>query len=72
MMSIHTRKAREKAASMGAFAGEDVAEDLWELPKRELIEIALWLSSEGMADDVVGAVARVLNKRHTLKRNGII
>lgn len=68
-MSIHTWRAREKAAAMGAFAGDDSAAPLWELSKRELIEIALRLT---MTEEPAEAVKRVQEEHRCLKDNGII
>ena len=38
-MSIHTDKARRKARDMGAWAGAANAKELWNLSKRELVEV---------------------------------
>lgn len=72
-MSIHIWKAQEKAARMGAYAGNTEAAELWSLSKRELIEIALRLG-EICADDfsVDGAIARVKEEHRILREQGII
>jgi len=57
---------------MGAFAGADAAAPLWEYSKRELVELALRLTQEGMAADIPGAVARVQDEHRTLKQSNII
>lgn len=69
MASIHVWKAMQKAADKGGFAGDDTTLPIWELPKRELVEIALRLT---MAENVSDAVQRVWDERHALKANGII
>lgn len=73
-MSIHTWKSIEKAREKGAFAGEDLAVPLWNLSKRELIEIALRLGglTAGNPDDLAAAVDAVNNEHATLRRAGII
>ncbi|WP_141247096.1 hypothetical protein [Mesorhizobium sp. WSM3866] len=72
-MSIHTWKARDKAARMGGYAGRDSAAPLWEMSKRELIEIATRLgeicSDEGGADN---GIARAIEEHGILKQNAII
>jgi len=73
MASIHAHRAMEKAASLGGYAGDPDAGDLWELPKRELIEIALRLG-ELCSDDggFEGALERVREERRALRANGIL
>jgi hypothetical protein len=72
-MSIHTWKAREKAARMGGYAGSPAAAPLWELSKRELVEIAARLgeicSDEGGEE---GGIARAIEEHGILKANGIV
>lgn len=68
-MSIHTGRAIAKARSMGGFAGEDCAAPLWDLPKRELIEIALRLT---MAEDAEMAFIQVISEHACLRANRII
>ena len=41
MVSIHVHKAIDKANKLGALAGAPETFHLWELPKREILEIAL-------------------------------
>lgn len=72
-MSIHTWKAREKAARMGGYAGRVEAAPLWEMSKRELVEIAARLgeicADEGGAEN---GIARAIEERRILKDNGIV
>ena len=72
-MSIHKWKAMNKAASLGAYGGESEAKPVWDLPKRELVEIALRLG-ERCGDDfsVEGAVNCVMEERRILKQNKLI
>jgi hypothetical protein len=73
MMSIHTWKAREKAARMGGYAGHEDAAPLWEMSKRELVEIAIRLGE--ICSDEAGAengIARAIEEHRILKENGII
>ncbi|MEL7281328.1 MAG: hypothetical protein AAGK79_13290 [Pseudomonadota bacterium] len=68
-MSVHVQRAQDKAALMGAFAGDPETFDLWEMSKRELVEIALRLTME---DGVDQAAARVREERRVLKQADII
>ena len=45
MPSIHICKAQEKARRLGAWAGIKEAAPLWELSKRELVELAARLGA---------------------------
>lgn len=72
-MSVHTDNAIRKARSMGAYAGNSAAADVWELSKRELVEIALRLAvSSGAADNPLCAAARVRDECEILRGQGII
>ena len=48
-LSIHQSKARALAASKGAWAGT-CPEDLWKLPRRELLEILLRVAASAAGD----------------------
>jgi hypothetical protein len=72
-MSLHTWKARDKAARMGGYAGRDEAAPLWALSKRELVEIAARLGE--LCSDAGGAengIARTIEEHRILKANGIV
>lgn len=69
MPSIHSWKSINKAQLAGGFAGEDAARALWDLPKRELIEVALRLT---MAENAPDAVRQFEDERQCLKANKII
>ena len=75
MPSIHQWKAIEKANLMGAYAGNPEAVPLWDMSKRELVEIAIRLG-EMTADcdspSVEDAIHRVKEEHRTLKGCGII
>lgn len=73
MSSLHVWKAREKASRMGGYAGRDDAAPLWDLSKRELVEIAARLG-ELCAEEVSAenGIARALEERDILRANGII
>ena len=55
-MSIHTDAGMRKAQSLGGFAGKEENRDLWRLPKRELIELALRFCALATANDADGAL----------------
>jgi hypothetical protein len=74
-MSIHTWKAINKAARMGGYAANRDAEDLWNLSKRELLEIALRLGelcTEDGEGGIDNAIKRVREESVVLRANGII
>lgn len=73
MASIHIWNSMAKAADKGGYAGNPETLPLWELSKRELVEIALRLG-EISGDDfsLEGALARVEEERVALVANGII
>ena len=56
MSSLHVWKARKKAESMGAYAGEECAARLWDLSKRELVELALRLTMRESPEEAMAAV----------------
>jgi hypothetical protein len=66
----------EIAASKGGAAGQSQHEPLWELSKRELVEIALHLATVAVGDE--GALtdgrahARIREELQALKANGIV
>ncbi len=73
MASIHVWAAREKAARLGGYAGDADAGHLWDLSKRELVEIALRLGQVCAEDDSLpAAIKRVNEEVEALKANGII
>ena len=74
MPSIHGWKAIEKARALGGFAGVEAALPLWELSKRELIEIALRLGAlnEGECDNPQAGVNAAMNEFDALQRANII
>ena len=73
-MSHHTTKSRAKARSMGGFAGEIEALDLWSLSKRELIEalIRLGALAAGEGDNMVAGCERAQEEVDALRAAGII
>lgn len=76
MPSLHIWKSIEKAASKGAYAGSEKTVPIWEMSKRELVEIALRLG-ELCADadgpyTIDNAIARVLDERRILTEQGIL
>jgi hypothetical protein len=73
MSSIHTWKAREKASRLGGYAGAPDAAHLWDLSKRELIEIALRLGQQCAENDSMEAAIKRVNEEFlALETNGII
>ena len=56
MSSIHVWKARKKAAELGAYAGQSCAAPLWDLSKRELVELALRLTMRETPEEATAAV----------------
>ena len=76
-MSIHTEKSIALSRERGGAAGQRQNRDLWEMPKRELIEIALHLAAicTDSYDDSLdgdGAANRIYEEREALRVNGII
>lgn len=74
MTSLHTQKAMNKAARMGGMAGDNRAAPLWDLSKRELIEIAMRLGAlhNGGPDSVQAGVEAVNYELAGLRRAGIL
>ncbi len=73
MASTHIWRSIEKAASLGGYAGRDTARPIWEMSKRELVEIAIRMSELALGDgDTEAAIARVIEERKILKANRII
>lgn len=72
-MSIHKWKAMDKAARLGGYAGRKDAAPLWDMSKRELVEIATRLgeqcADEGGAEN---GIARAIEEHRILKENGIV
>ena len=76
-MSIHTEKSRITARTKGAWAGQDRNRDLWDLSKRELIEVTLHLAAclTGEYDNALKtdmARRRVVQEHESLRANGLI
>ncbi|MDS1138606.1 hypothetical protein [Nitratireductor indicus] len=69
MPSIQQWKSIDRAKAAGGFAGEAEARALFDLPKRELIEVALRLTME---EDAAEAVNRFNDERQCLKKNKLI
>jgi hypothetical protein len=55
-LSVHVWKAINVARDKGAFAGQACSAPLWELSKRELIELALRLTMRETPEEAVAAV----------------
>ena len=76
-MSIHTNRAIDLAASKGAFSSTPAALPLWNLSKRELVEIVLHLAAlcTDNYDDSLenGAAAdRAMEERDALHAAGLL
>lgn len=79
-MSIHIMRSQEKARLKGAFAGNEGNACLWDLSKRELIEIALRMgailceTTDSYEDALEGdgARERVLDEHRKLANADII
>lgn len=73
MPSIHVWKSIEKAADNGGYAGSESALPLWDMSKRELVEIAIRLGALVADDDSPEAGAKTaLGEYSALKSNGIV
>lgn len=72
MSSLHVWKARKKAVELGGFAGDERAAELWDLSKRELVELVLRLTDAGMIGDVGEAVTQAKLELETLRMQGIV
>lgn len=72
-MSIHQSNSREKARRMGGYAGHVESTPLWDMSKRELVEIAIRLgemcSDEGGPEN---GIARAIEEHRILKQAGIV
>lgn len=67
-------RSKAKARQLGAFAGQDCAKPLWDLSKRELVEIAIRLGAltSGDCDSADAGVRAALHEHQTLVRSGIV
>lgn len=74
MPSIHAWKAIDKASASGGFAGDRDALPLWDMSKRELIEIAIRIGAQvaGECDTATSGIVVALQEHEALRRNGII
>ena len=74
MPSVHTWKSIELAESKGAWAGTPIAQPLWDLSKRELLEAALHLAAQvdGSPDNPILGAHRLFQEVATLRQNGLI
>lgn len=77
MTSIHNANSMKVAREKGGFAGSPENAELWELPKRELIEALLHLAalcteSYDVALNGTGALNRAKEELAALRLNGII
>lgn len=75
--SIHTDRAIAVARSKGAAAGNPANADLFQMSKRELVEIALHLAAlcfESYDDALANGSARlrIIEERGALHDNGLI
>ncbi len=72
-MSIHVERAVASARRRGAWAGEACARDLWNLSKRELVEIGLRLAGQTLGgEDPEAAADRCREELTVLKQQGIV
>ena len=73
MASLHVYKSIDKARANGGYAGLKASLPLWEMSKRELVEIAARLgeicADEGGAEN---GIARALEEAAALRANRII
>lgn len=74
MPSIHTHKSMKKAREMGAFAGDAAALPLWEMSKRELVEVVIRLGglAAGKADSPKAGIDAAIQEANALRLAGII
>lgn len=74
MPSIHQFKSIKKAAERGAFAANEAAWPLWELSKREILEVAIRLGAQldGECDTAETGVAAVERELEALRHSNII
>ena len=71
-MSIHKDRAIIKAREMGAYAGEPDCRDIWDLSKRELVEVALRLAERSNGASIKAIAEEVRWEIERLRINGII
>lgn len=77
-MSIHVEKSKQLARSKGAAAGDEGNAPLWDLSKRELVEMVLHLAalctgeSIDSAIDSAGAYTRAMEEHRALVANGLL
>ncbi len=73
MASLHVWRAIEKARNKGGYAGNEAAMPLWNMSKRELVEIACRLGEicapRGGEEN---GIARAIQERETLFGQGIL
>lgn len=69
-MSIHTRKSRETATRKGGLSGEDAALPLWDLSKRELVEMVLRLGGARDRDSLATGMIVVREVQALLESEG--
>lgn len=74
MPSLHAWKSIEKARAAGGFAGEHAALPLWDMSKRELVEIAIRLGAQvaGECDTAGAGIIVAMQEHEALRLNGII
>ena len=74
MITRQRKQSRLKSLRAGGWAGMPAAEHIWNLPKRELVELALRLgaSASGGADDSLLGLERVEEEIICLKAEGVI
>ena len=74
MPSIHGWKSIEKAREAGGFAGKHGALPLWDLSKRELVEIAIRLGAQvaGECDTAEAGIVVAMQEHEALRLNGIV
>lgn len=68
-MSIHTNRSKRIARERGGMAGNPAVADLWDLSKRELVELTLRLT---MREDAQEAADAVRDELTALRVNGIV
>lgn len=71
-MSIHTQKARAAANARGGLSGHEAARPLWDLSKRELVEIALRLGGARDRDSLATGMIVVREVQALLEDEGKI
>jgi hypothetical protein len=75
MSSIHIARGRDIARNRGGYAGDPTHAELWELPKRELVELVLRLAALAEGDEASLEDGRALEcvnrEREALKAAGV-